>query len=290
MLGLQEQSGGRGPAAAIDSDVLFRAGETLGGQPTYTPRLVLCDMSGALGGASAGGALYRDRQQPGSVASSAAVCTWADGQEVHRAAPVPRSQFAQELEDETDEPADEETEGGEAPSGDSSLAAAAAQLDSGGSGGVRYWTDYLKAHVHPRSVHQLAGAWHGLAAFSGWGDGGEHWRSEEQREEVMERVRWVVRPCSWSPPWLDEWSACLCTARMASRKTGGCAGCRSLPAWHIAGADVTVQCPVLDSATNQAGQGTTCCKYAACMLQLCWLRRQLVSAPALLCCAPAVAT
>lgn len=192
LLGLQEQAGGRGPAAAVDSDVLFRAGETLGGQPTYTPRLVLCDLSGALGGASAGGALYRDRDQPGSAAAAGMVSTWAGGREVHRAAPVARSRFAQELENEAEDLAEEEAEGGEAPSGSSALAAAAAQLDCSGRGGsARYWTDYLKAHLHPRSVHQLAGAWHGLTPFSGWGDGGEHWRREEQREEMMERVRWV---------------------------------------------------------------------------------------------------
>ncbi|KAL4458321.1 hypothetical protein ABPG75_013186 [Micractinium tetrahymenae] len=204
LLGLQEQAGWRGPAAAVDSDTLFRAGETLGGQPTYTPRLVLCDLSGALGGASAGGAFYRDRHQPGAGAGASVVSTWAGAREVHRAAPVPRSRFAEELENEAEEVAEEEGEGGEAP-GSSRLAAAAAQLDGVGAGsdggggsfsaGVRYWTDYLKAHVHPRSVHQLAGAWHGLTPFSGWGDGGEHWRSEEQREEVMERVRFFAEEC-----------------------------------------------------------------------------------------------
>lgn len=189
LLGLQEQAGGLGPAAAIDCDALFRAGEAPGGQPTYTPRLVLCDLSGALGGASAGGALYRDLHQPGS-AVAAGVSTWAGGREVHRAAPVPRSRFSQELENEAEEPAEEGTEGGDTLSDGSSLATAAAQLDgSGGGGGVRYWTDYLKAHVHPRSVHQLAGAWHGLTPFSGWGDSSEHWRSEEQREEMLERIR-----------------------------------------------------------------------------------------------------
>lgn len=195
LLGLQAQQDGRGPAAQIDSDVLFRQGETAAGEGTFTPRLVLWDLSGALGGVSAGGSLYRDS----SSNSRVVVSTWAGRQEVHRARPVNKSAFTAELEAEA-EAEDWEEQGGadEAGAGPSPLEAAARQLDagpsgsgssSGGSGGVRYWTDFLKAHLHPRSVQQLAGAWHGLMPFGGWGDGAEHWRSEEQREEMMERIR-----------------------------------------------------------------------------------------------------
>lgn len=181
----------------MDSSTLFRAGETLTGQATYTPRLVLWDLNGALGGTSAGGSLYRDGGQSAGV--GAVVSSWAGGQEVHRAAPVARSRFAEELEDESEGlggEGEQEEEPAAAGAGGGVLAAAAAQLDSGsgdggGGGGVRFFTDFLKAHLHPRSVHQLGGAWHGLTPFGGWGDGGEHWRSEEQREEGMERIRWA---------------------------------------------------------------------------------------------------
>lgn len=193
LLGLQEQADGRGAASQIDSDVLFRRGETLAGEGTYTPRLVLWDLRGALGGASAGGALYRDQNQP----EAGVVSTWSGGQEVRRAAPVPRSRFARELESEADAPWPEGEEAAAAAeeAGSAALSAAAAQLDeqegleASTAGGVRYWTDYLKAHLHPRSVQQLGGAWHGLTPFGSWGDGGEHWSSEDQREEAMERVR-----------------------------------------------------------------------------------------------------
>lgn len=193
LLGLQEQQGAHGPAAQIDSDVLFRQGETLHGEGTYTPRLVLWDLSGALGGVSAGGSLYHDRHH-----SAAVVSTWAGRQEVHRAAPVPKSRFAAELENEAEGQEEEEAAAGGEAAAPSALHTAAQQLDSAGAGpgdaaagGVRYFTDFLKAHLHPRSVQQLAGAWHGLTPFGGWGDGGEHWRSEEQREAMVERIRWV---------------------------------------------------------------------------------------------------
>ncbi|PRW59896.1 tubulin nucleotide-binding domain [Chlorella sorokiniana] len=202
LLGLQAQQDGRGPAAQVDCDVLFRQGETATGEGTFTPRLVLWDLSGALGGVSAGGSLYRDSISGGG--SGAVVSTWAGGQEVHRARPVSKSAFTAELEAEA-EAEDWEEQGGAdaAAAGPSPLEAAAWQLDAGPSGSgssssggrVRYWTDFLKAHLHPRSVQQLAGAWHGLTPFGGWGDGGDHWRSEEQREEMMERIRFFAEEC-----------------------------------------------------------------------------------------------
>lgn len=192
ILGLQAQQDGHGPAAQIDSEVLFRQGETPAGEGTFTPRLVLWDLSGALGGVSAGGSLYRDSSSSGS---GAVVSTWAGGQEVHCARPVSKSAFTAELEAEAEaEEWEEQGAPGAAAAGPSPLEAAARQLDagpssSGSGGGVRYWTDFLKAHLHPRSVQQLAGAWHGLTPFGGWGDASDHWRSEEQREEMLERIR-----------------------------------------------------------------------------------------------------
>ena len=209
LLGLQEQQDGRGAAAQIDAGVLYRQGETASGEGTYSPRLVLWDLSGALGGVSAGDSLYRDANH-----SAAVVSTWAGRHEVFRAAPVAPSAFTAELESEAERPPEEEAQqqqqqqqqgGGEPKGGPTPLEAAAAQLDSNGGGGVRYWTDYLKAHLHPRSVHQLAGAWHGLTPFSSWGDGEEHWRSEQQREEMTERLRWVwgqVGPRSNAALWV----------------------------------------------------------------------------------------
>lgn len=76
--------------------------------------------------------------------------------------------------------------------GPSPLDLAARQLDS--AGGVRYFTDFLKAHLHPRSIFQLEGMWQGVAEFGGWGDGTATWQGSgaERREEISERIRWVV--------------------------------------------------------------------------------------------------
>ncbi len=55
---------------------------------------------------------------------------------------------------------------------------------------MRYFTDYLKAHLHPRSLCQLEGAWAGVTEFKGWGDAaGQGSSGEERREELMEAIR-----------------------------------------------------------------------------------------------------
>ena len=177
--------------------MLYRQGETLRGEVTYTPRLVLFDLSGSLGGTSGQGSLYQD-------ATPAVVSTWHGQHEVHRSTPVAKSSFVQQVEEEAE--GEEEQEGQQAAASlqqrqaareqlgqngtPDALAAAARQLD--GAGGVRYFTDYLKAHLHPRSIYQLQGLWQGVVPFDGWGDGAAYALSSEHREEMIERVRWVA--------------------------------------------------------------------------------------------------
>ncbi|KAF5202567.1 misato-like protein [Thalictrum thalictroides] len=45
---------------SLDTDVLFRAGETQQGTLTYTPRLVSIGLQGSLGSLSSHGSLYND--------------------------------------------------------------------------------------------------------------------------------------------------------------------------------------------------------------------------------------
>lgn len=189
LLGLQEREDAVGAAAAqIDSGVLYRAGETARGQPTFTPRLVAWDLSGALGGASSRGSLYLEE---GHLTAAG---TWAGRHEVHRALPVARSAFSCALEQEPEGPPPPQagnvmaTAAGVAAA--EALAAAARALD--GEGAVRYWTDYLKAHLHPRSLHQLPGVWEGGAPFDGWGDGAAYAASAERREGMLEAVRFFA--------------------------------------------------------------------------------------------------
>lgn len=57
---------------------------------------------------------------------------------------------------------------------------------------MNYWTDYLKAPLHPRSPVLLSRVWHGVTPFSGFGDGRALRESgREAVEETVDRVRRV---------------------------------------------------------------------------------------------------
>lgn len=56
---------------------------------------------------------------------------------------------------------------------------------------MRYFTDFLKAHLHPRSAHQLEGLWHGVAEFGGFGDGAAYTATAGRLEDMAESIRCV---------------------------------------------------------------------------------------------------
>eukprot|EP00873_Tetraselmis_striata_P018141 jgi/Tetstr1/438405/TSEL_026971.t1 len=70
---------------------------------------------------------------------------------------------------------------------------AAAALDA--PGGVRYWTDYLKAVLHPRSLGIVKGVWAGADVWGGYGEGAGALAGEEAREEALDRVRFFAEEC-----------------------------------------------------------------------------------------------
>lgn len=58
-----------------------------------------------------------------------------------------------------------------------------------------YWTDYLKAFLHPRSLFQLPGVWQGQGRFGAFGEGKGLFGASETRDDVMDRVRYWVEEC-----------------------------------------------------------------------------------------------
>ena len=66
-------------------------------------------------------------------------------------------------------------------------------LDS--EAGVGYWTDYLKAFLHPRSLFQLPGVWQGQGRFGAFGEGRGLFGAAETCDDVMDRVRYWVEEC-----------------------------------------------------------------------------------------------
>ncbi|KAK9918811.1 hypothetical protein WJX75_007119 [Coccomyxa subellipsoidea] len=183
LLGLSDSGDSAHTADHIDPDVLLRLTETRQGQPVYTPRLVLFDLSGSLGGAS-------QSSLGGESQTTPAVTTWTGPVAVHRTEPTPRSRFAQQLELEPEE----------APPGPrgsdnayETIAEAARELDREGI--VRSWTDFLKVRLHPRSVALLSGRWQGAEDFSGFGHGRGALVGDEAREDALDRIRGFAEEC-----------------------------------------------------------------------------------------------
>jgi hypothetical protein len=54
---------------------------------------------------------------------------------------------------------------------------------------VESWTDYLKAHLHPRSVYELPNTFYNYSSGQGF------FKEEEQLEEVENRLRFFVEEC-----------------------------------------------------------------------------------------------
>ena len=57
------------------------------------------------------------------------------------------------------------------------------------------WTLDAQVQLHPHSVWEVAGVWHGGGGFGGWGDGGGVLAGEAQREDFLERVRFFAEEC-----------------------------------------------------------------------------------------------
>jgi hypothetical protein len=53
----------------------------------------------------------------------------------------------------------------------------------------------VQVHLDSRSIYQLQGAWTGVAELAGFGEGVWALRSEETREEVLDRVRFFAEEC-----------------------------------------------------------------------------------------------
>jgi hypothetical protein len=268
----------------------------------WTPRLVLFDLCGALGGvsASAGDAL-------GAAAQPPVVATWGGASHLVRRDAVPKSDFTRALEAEAEEGLEaeadpdardgsEDDEREREPSAQRAPAAAAEQrsaaaaeaaaggeeqaaqeegeLERAGAaleGRVSYWTDFLKAPLHGRSALLLPGVWHGVAPFAGFGDSAPY-AEGEPAEEARERVRCAAAACTLPAPHTNSTHARRCLPcqllRGGVRRRGGlprvCGGWRRL--WRADGGDAGAAAGRLPSRARGASAtlATSCVPLHVC--------------------------
>ncbi|KAK1136270.1 hypothetical protein K0M31_000835 [Melipona bicolor] len=158
----------------INHDVLYREGENLKRQVTYTPRLLLVDLREAVGYLKEQGTLYDTSQSEEAQQS-----LWDDTKvEVLKGETVNKSPFIKSL-----------NESSEAQTPTSSSLSLENNINS--------WVDYLLPRFHPRTLnvikhHKHDGAMYPFGIFT---YGRNLWNTEQFSDDFSERIRAYVEEC-----------------------------------------------------------------------------------------------
>ncbi|XP_051901698.1 protein misato homolog 1 [Pristis pectinata] len=183
------------PHSEINNNVLFREGQTLRGQPTYTPRLILLDLKGSLSSLKQEGDLY-------GVSQVEPALTWKGSLTVHREDPVAKNQFLQQL----------NRLGGEAHSGnvtstasqreERSVAERPLDLSQGAQrleNSVRVWSDYLGVHLHPKTISLIQQYNHSSTSnrFEAFGFGEKLMRDPAFLDDFEDRLHFYIEECDY---------------------------------------------------------------------------------------------
>lgn len=158
----------------INHDVLYREGENLKKQVTYTPRLLLIDLEEAFGYLKKQGTLYDVTQS-----EEAQQCLWDDKKvQILKKEAVDKTPFVKSL--------DESSEASNSTSSPPNL-----------ENNIGSWVDYLLPRFHPRTLnvikhHKHDGAMYPFSIFT---YGRNLWNTEQFSDDFSERIRAYVEEC-----------------------------------------------------------------------------------------------
>ena len=182
----------------VDNDVLYREGITLDKQVTYTPRLIVVDLKGSLGALPECGELYGKISIPKEESLSS---FWSGGHQVFREEPYVKNEYLTELEQDSENVLNEKdvdisstSKTDDAPDNDTTAAPALYNLEDQ----VQFWSDYLGAQYHPRSVLLTDNYQHNntMHPFDVWGLGRDTWTDSSNMGDQMEdRIRCYAEEC-----------------------------------------------------------------------------------------------
>ncbi|XP_030267342.1 protein misato homolog 1 isoform X1 [Sparus aurata] len=190
------------PLGDVQSDVVFREGQTLGGHVTHTPRLIAMDLKGSLRTLRQEGSLY----DPGKDTSAV---TWEGNLMMHEESPPAKNPFLEDLDklDRGEILGDSDfyisSQQPQCSAGAVSVDTVNSQLDRIQKGyrlegSVRVWSDFLRIHLHPRTIsviHQYNhdGEAHRLEAFGQ----GEALLQGSVLEDLEDRLHFFVEECDY---------------------------------------------------------------------------------------------
>ncbi|XP_078524682.1 protein misato homolog 1 isoform X2 [Lissotriton helveticus] len=194
------ESQAKHPDPEICHDVMFRVGVTASGQEAYIPRLILMDLKGSFNSLSQEGSV-----SPCADKKASQVDTWKGIVTTHKEEPYETNPFLQDLNklkggrlNNTAPTTRSSAEGNSLshshPQGEaSSTSGKAYHLE----GHVRVWSDYLRLHLHPKTVltvhqYQHEGSTDRLEAFS---QGTSLLDDPTYLEELEDRLHFFVEEC-----------------------------------------------------------------------------------------------
>ncbi|XP_029791869.1 protein misato homolog 1 isoform X2 [Suricata suricatta] len=216
-------TGAKEPPGELCPDVLYRTGQTPHGQETYTPRLILMDLKGSLSSLKQEGGLYGDRQLDAAIA-------WQGKLTTHREELCPQVPGLQDvLSAEGVLSSDGIWRVKSVPSGrgETSLGATGwgtgqsskgknVSLDSASGraplttaaaprplvpteGSIRVWSDFLRVHLHPRSICMIQKYNHDGEAgrLEAFGQGESILKEPQYLEDVEDRLHFYVEECDY---------------------------------------------------------------------------------------------
>ncbi|XP_034455308.1 protein misato homolog 1 isoform X2 [Hippoglossus hippoglossus] len=175
----------------IQSDVVFREGQTRGGHVTYTPRLIAMDLKGSLRTLRQEGNLYDAGKDTTAV-------TWEGSLLMHKESPISKNPFLEDL-----DKLDGEILAKGFPAGSlrvDTVNSRLAQVQKAYrlEGDVKVWSDFLRIHLHPRTIsviHQYNhdGEAHRLEAFGQ----GEALLQGPVLEELEDKLHFFIEECDY---------------------------------------------------------------------------------------------
>ncbi|KAG7324689.1 hypothetical protein KOW79_012705 [Hemibagrus wyckioides] len=188
----------------LQSDVLFREGLTLGGQVTYTPRLIALDLKGSLQTLKQEGCLYTTEQESNTF-------TWQGDIVTHAEAPAARNSFLQDL---------DRLDAGEllaepdfnnpptlakhsSPGMTVAMETVNSRLEQMQrpyrlENSVKVWSDFLRLHLHPRTISIINQFNHDgeAARLEAFGQG-EALLQGSVLEELEDKLHFFIEECDY---------------------------------------------------------------------------------------------
>ncbi|KAM5159959.1 protein misato homolog 1 isoform 4-T4 [Callospermophilus lateralis] len=174
-------------------DVLYRTGQTLHGQETYTPRLILMDLKGSLNSLKEEGGLYWDKQLDAAVA-------WHGKLTTHKEEVYPKNPHLQDLlSAEGVRSSDGFWRVKSIPNGKGPPPVTTAAIPKPLENSVRVWSDFLRVHLHPRSICMIQKYNHDgeTGRLEAFGQGESVLKEPRYLEELEDRLHFYVEECDY---------------------------------------------------------------------------------------------